>query len=307
MLSAPGDRQRGNRHAKVLGDGLQALRGFQGSLVDEPTRHALLPFVAVVQVAGEARTFRQHRRIVFARQHTATQGRIWQQTHAFLPTHLGEFTLAATVDQREVVLHCVEALQAMFLGLPEVLHQAPAGFVAASDSPHLTLLHEVREHLQNVFLPGSMIRPMGLIQVDVIRLQPPQAVLIGPHDLATIQGREAIAHGRTEPAMTWPRDLGCQDDFTTRFRLQPAAHDFLRDAKLLCTRRHRIHLCRVEEVDASVHGAIHHGERSLLIGLQAEGHGAHANVRHHKAAASQSSASHKVVTLEGLGRVARHW
>jgi hypothetical protein len=106
-----------------------------------------------------------------------------------------------------------------------------------------------------------------LVQVDVIGLEPSQAVLTGPPDVV---GREttlvrALAHLVVH--------LGRQHDpLAPRAALrQPAPDDLLGDA---LAELPAIHIGGVEEVDPQLQRLIHNRKAVGLAGLRAEVHGA---------------------------------
>ena len=181
----------------------------------------------------------------------------------------------------------------MLLGFPEVFHHAPARFIAGAPGADLPLVDEHRQSGQRLFLLHAVIRPVGLVEVNVVRLQTAEAILAGLEDLTTIQGRETTADWRAKPAVARPSDLCGQNDLAASLPTQPAAHDLLGDAKFFGAGRHGIHLRRIEEVDPRLQSAVHDREGGLFIGLKAEGHGSHADVRDDDASAAEAIAFHK--------------
>ena len=292
MLPAPGHRQGGETDAEVAGHLGEPGGCGQGAVVDEAAGHALLALAAAGQVVGEARSGRPGAAVVLAGEHAAAQRRVGQQADPLHAADLRQFVLAAAVDQGKVVLDAVEAGQAVLFRGPEVLHEAPGGFVAAADGPHLALLHQAGQRLQSVLLAHAVVGPVGLVEVDVVGLQPAQAGLAGLDDLAAVQGGEAAAHRRAEPAVARAGDLGGQDDFIPAAGLQPAADDGFGDPAGFGTGRHRVDFGGVQEVDASLPGPVQDGQGGGFVGLQAERHGSQADVGDHQAAASEASALH---------------
>jgi hypothetical protein len=94
------------------------------------------------------------------------------------------------------------------------------------------------------------------------------------------------------------------DDLAPIAAFEPAADDLLGHAEEFGARRHGIHLRGVKEVDPGVDGAVHDGKGRLFIGLEAEGHGSHADVRDDDAGAAEAVAFHKSSMLE---RVTASW
>ena len=128
-------------------------------------------------------------------------------------------------------------------------------------------------------------RPVQLVEVDVIGLQPLQRTVDGGADVGAVHGRRAAAN----PVEIARRagDLGRDHDLLAPLALQPAPDDAFRHAESPGARRHGVHLGGVEEIDAG-------GERVVKLvvgigfaGLLAEGHGAEADVGNDQLAAAE--------------------
>ena len=153
----------------------------------------------------------------------------------------------------------------MLLSLPKIFHQPPRRFITRPDRAHLAPFHQTGKCFKNVLLSCAVVGPVGLIQIQIVRLQPSQGVLTRPSDLSPIQRCQAMPNLRPEPTMTRPCDLRRQNDpVTTPSRLQPLAHNLLRHSKQFRARWHRIHLCCIKKVDTCLHRPIHHRERLRL-------------------------------------------
>ncbi|MET3917703.1 hypothetical protein ABID97_004485 [Variovorax sp. OAS795] len=70
--------------------------------------------------------------------------------------------------------------------------------------------------------------------------------------------------------------------------LQPAADDFLGAAGGFDSAAERVHVGRVEKVDAAFGGLVQDAVRHRLVGLQAECHGAERKPRHGEARAAEA-------------------
>ena len=100
-------------------------------------------------------------------------------------------------------------------------------------------------------------------------------------DVATVEVRPIVAdpvHRRG------PCHLGGQNDpVPVPPRSEPCADDFLGPTIGLGTGRDRIHLCRVDEIDAVIQRVIHLRVSVGLVVLLAERHGAEADGAHFQA------------------------
>ena len=121
---------------------------------------------------------------------------------------------------------------------------------------------------------GGARRPVDLVQVDVVGLEP------GQRGIAGSQHAGAIELGPAAHVIHLPRpgDLGRQHDVLPLAGLgEPGADDLFGAAVGFSLRRHRIHLGGVEEVDALAHRVIHLLVAFGLAVLLAPGHGAEAD------------------------------
>ena len=132
------------------------------------------------------------------------------------------------------------------------------------------------------------VRPVDLVEVDDIGLQPLQAGVAGLRDLGRREVGAAVAH--PVHVARGSGHLGRQHDALAHSGAarEPVADDGLGGAVGLAPRRHRVHLGRVDEVDAAGHGVVQQGMGFGLGHLFAKGHGAQANFRDFQAAAAHA-------------------
>jgi hypothetical protein len=168
--------------------------------------------------------------------------------------------------------------------------------------PDLAGLHEFAQDLQRLFerRPGLLrrvhihqspehvdaaLRPMQLVEVDVIGAQAFQAGLDRGRDVAPIHAIDA-APDRGE-AFVRADHLGRDDNpIAPASRLQPRADHALGHAEGFVLGRHRIGLGGVPEIDPVVDRVIHLAMGVGLGVLHAPGHGSQANDAHLEIAAA---------------------
>ena len=150
--------------------------------------------------------------------------------------------LDAPHEDRVRRLLAPEPLAAPPLGHPLRLDDLLGGVGGAADHPDLALVDEVGQRAERVVDVGRRVGPVGLVEVDVVGVEPAQAVLHLAHDPAA--GRPAVvrvlAHRRHE--------LGGQHHLVAP-ALQRLADDLLRLAA-------GVHVGGVDEVDAAVEGGV---------------------------------------------------
>ena len=109
-----------------------------------------------------------------------------------------------------------------------------------------------------------MVREVEIENVQIVRMQPPEAVLHGiPNSLGTQTGAQAL-HGAA--------GLGSQHH-PVPLALQGLAQDSLAFAA-------GVDIGSVQEVYASVQSTVYNAEALRFIGLAAEGHGSQAHGRY---------------------------
>jgi len=122
------------------------------------------------------------------------------------------------------------------------------------------------------------VRPVQVVQVEIIGLQPPQAVVDraqdgGPRKPGLVRAR---AHLR--------RNLAGQNDAVAP-PLQRLAQDDFRGALVVQVRR-------IEEVHPALQAAVDHGERRGLVRLPAKGHRAETHARDSQVGFAQDASLH---------------
>ncbi|MNS93198.1 hypothetical protein D3C72_1273560 [compost metagenome] len=252
-----------------------------------------------VAVAGEARIHRQAcaGRLgaiqVLAAEHAHRQRRIGQKAHAFVMGEFRQADLEHAVQQAVGVLDRRDARQVLVFGVAQELADAPRRLVGHADVADLAGAHEILQHGQRfldrdgvlVLDPGIVqltegsrgaVRPMELVQIQVVRLQAFQAgvqrlgqVLAVQEGLAVadVAGTLGIAHGA--------RHLAGQHDVLATLALgQPGADVGFRQALRFGLGRHRVHFGHVDQIDAALQRVVQLLVRFGFGVLLAPGHGA---------------------------------
>jgi hypothetical protein len=125
---------------------------------------------------------------------------------------------------------------------------------------------------------------VGLVEIDHVRLEAPQARLDGALDVKAREARVVRARAHATAALG-----GEEDAVALPPRLEPAPDDLLGASDALGPPCERVDVRRVEEVDAPLEGAIEDREGRGLVALMAEGHGTEAERGHPQARASEGS------------------
>jgi hypothetical protein len=127
-----------------------------------------------------------------------------------------------------------------------------------TDVVGLARVHDVGERLHRLLERRAHVVPVGLVEVDVVGLQPAQRAVDGLHDVLA-----------GEAAVVWP---GAGRPVDLREDLQPfAALALERAAEHRLGAGARVHVGGVEGGDAHVEGGPHARERGLLLDLGAVG------------------------------------
>ena len=122
---------------------------------------------------------------------------------------------------------------------------------------------------------GAAVRPVHLVQIDIIRLQALQAVFTG---LADVFPGQPGATTQVAQAITGACHLaGNHQVIPLAPAGQPVAQIGFGQALGFSPGRHRVHLGGVDKVDAGAGGVVQLLKRFLLGILFAPGHGAQAN------------------------------
>ena len=294
MLLRPCHRERHGIEPVFGGDGGEAFGRGQRLFIDEAAAHLrLAPFHG--EIAREARAFGPGAAVVLARQHTTRDRRIGDQADAFLAADLRQLILEAAVVEAEVVLDRLVAGRAQLFGGGDRLHQAPARLVRTAGDADFPGAHQFVEHVHGFLVRGVMVGPVGLVEVDVVGLELGQAGFDGGHDVAAIERGHAGAQGAAEPDVAGAGNLGCHDDGVARLGLHPAADDFLGAADPLGVGRHGVAFGGIVEVDAGIEAFVENAEGFGFVGLAAEGHRAHADVRDDDGRSAETAVLHGAI------------
>ncbi len=164
--------------------------------------------------------------------------------------HLG---LDAAVEDRVGRLLGAEPFQAAPLGDPLGLDDVGGGHRRRADRADLAAVDQVRERGQRLLDVGVGVRPVDLVQVDVVGLQAAQRVLDLGHDpapgVASLVG--IVAHRR--------RTLGREDDVVAA-PLERLADDLFGLAA-------GVHVGGVDEVDPRVQRLVDDADRVVMVGV----------------------------------------
>ena len=182
------------------------------------------------------------------------------------------------VEQRVVRLLGSEALQPAPLGRPLRLDHLRCRHVGRPDRPHLPAAHKVSQRRKGLFDIGLRVRTVHLVQVEMVGPQPTQGVLDGCHDPAP--GATLVVRLVADR----PGELRSEHDIVPP-TLEGASENLLRVAvRIRC----------VDEVDAGVEGARHHGIHLALVAVaeRAEHHCAEREGRNANTSAAERAVVH---------------
>jgi len=186
------------------------------------------------------------------------------------------------------VLRRNQAGQVLGAGGPLGVGNLPAGKVALADVAHLALFDQVVQGLQRLDDRCLGIGPMELVQIDVVRLQPPQAGFGGFDDVpprgATLVGRFAHGHGEFRG-----------DDHVVAATAEAFADEFLGLAQA-------VHVGGVEQRNALLERAIEDSTRLVEVDPSAKVVGTQADLRNQEPGAPQPPIVHSACALFFLQR-----
>jgi hypothetical protein len=204
---------------------------------------------------------------------------------------VGQVVEALLADQAHEVLLACELLGG---------RDVPAGEVAAADVEHLALADELFHRLPDLFPRRRPVDVVHLVEVDVVGLQPAQAVLAGLADV--VGGEVPVVRAGAHRLV----DLGRENDPLPAPALgEPAADDLLRGAEaLLHVRglRAAVDVGGVEEVDALFERLVHDREAGRLVGDPAEVHRPEREPADLQARASEVRVLHRMLVVRAHGR-----
>ena len=215
---------------------------------------------------------------VLPREDAPGQRAVADHADALVPAERQQLHLDHAIDQVVARLDAVEPHHVSPVTQPERPRQLPGGEVAAAQVAHLTPPHQVIQRVERLFQWGRGIPGMDLIQVDIVRLQAPQAGL----DL--LEDRRAGEPLSVRPLSHPAPDLGRQDHSVAP-AVQGLADDLLAAAAAVDVRG-------VQKVDPRVERAVDHTQGEGLVGLIAEGHAAQAQLRDFDAGAAHAAVVH---------------
>ena len=153
---------------------------------------------------------------------------------------------------------------------------------------HLALVDEVIEGSHGLFDGGLEVHVVGLVEVDVVRVEAAQAGIDGVHDVTPAQ---ALVVGQLAHLAA---ALGGQDDVVAFARLlQPGADHFLGTPGPAAFGPGRVHVRRVDEVAPFVHEQIQHALGFGIVGVPTESGRAETDLRYLQARGSQSGVFHQ--------------
>ena len=215
--------------------------------------------LVVVQFIAEWRVVLVPRRRIVApprtlpRQQPARQRGPRDHAEPLLHAEWHHLALLFPVHQVVVVLHGHEARPSVPLRDRQHLHQLPRVHRAGPQVEHLPLAHQLVQRGERLLDRRVRVRPVDLVEVDPLHPEPPQRGLARLDDV--LPGQPAPVRPRSHPHL----HLGGDDRLVTRGELaHPLAGDLLAHAE-------RIHVRRVEEVDAELDGAPEEGPGLVLF------------------------------------------
>ena len=226
--------------------------------------------------------------MIFAGQEAGSQRAVGDHADPLLLTQWLQLAFElGPVDQAVVRLDRVVARQTVLVAGPQCLGQPPCRIVGAADIAHLALLHQIVQRAHGLVDGRAGVIEVGLVEVDVVGVQPAQAVLHGCHDVAAAQ---SLAVGAVPHAAA---NLGGQHDLAAVAAcLHPAADDCLRHAAGVAINPAGVNVGSVDEVAAGLHKGIHHLKRGWLVGRPAPLHSAETKFTDLEAGAAQIAIVH---------------
>ena len=230
---------------------------------------------------------------ILAREHAEGQRGVREQTNLFTAGNFRHSHLKRAVEQVIGVLDADHPGPVMLPGQPEVFVRSPWGFVGDSYVADFAFFDQLRQCAQCLFNGGRLlvhtvpvpqlakeigvtIRPVHLIEVDIIGLEPAQTVFTGLTNMVPGQAR---AIPEVTQSITRPRHFGSNHQIVATAPLrQPVAQIAFREALGFSPRGHRVHLRGIDEINALGGGQVQLLKRLLFGILLAPGHGAQANL-----------------------------
>lgn len=113
---------------------------------------------------------------VFPGQDTASQREIRDNAYALIKTKRNKFVLGCSIGKRVAGLRGNIPRVSSHFADAEGLHQLPGGVVGGANVAHFAGRNHVIQRAQCFIQRGMRVKGMDLVQIDIIRLQTPQAV-----------------------------------------------------------------------------------------------------------------------------------
>ena len=210
-------------------------------------------------------------------------GAVGDDRQALLANQLGQLPLEVRALQQAVLgLHALEARQIELVRHPQGLAEPPGREIRAPHVPDLALAHQV-VHGAKRFLDGGVgVHGVGLVEIDEVRIEPPEAGVGRVHDVAPAQTPVVgqVAHRAAA--------LGGQDHLVALARgFEPRTDHLLGAAGPAPLDPGRVVIGRIDEAAARLDEEVQHLRGFLIVGVPPEGGGAKADLRDLQAGGSQ--------------------
>ena len=191
----PGNRRLSNRRIVRVANFLQLIHRAKPLFIHVAAAHAI----------GPGRVGHGRVAAVFAGEETGRQRAVRNHANALIQAKRLQFPLKfGPMHQAVMGLQAVKARQILHVADPERFGQQPGGIVGAADVAHHAGAHQIVERGQRFIQRRFLVRPMDLVQVDVISLQPIQT---GFHGIQNVLARKTLIVGAVCPsgrALWWP-------------------------------------------------------------------------------------------------------
>ena len=206
----------------------------------------------------------------------------------------------------------------------QVCHHAPGGFVGKSIGADFSGLDEFvqrgdgfcqwgevgrviqRAHAEAAEVIDAPLRPVQLVEVEVVGVQAGERGVAGGVDLRAGEARTAANVVLAVIAARGAGDFAGEDDVIAfAAALQPTAEVLFGAGVGLAPRRHGVHFGGVDEVHAPLKGVIELCVRLGLAVLLAEGHGAKADDADVNAGLAKFAVLHGVLRKSAYLTIAR--
>ena len=232
----------------------------------------------VYGIVGKARVGRRRSRPVLSGEQPARDGVVDRHRHRMRPEERDELGLEPARDGVEYVLGDDGRNEAALVAGGEDVRHLPGRVVADAHVAHLAASHQAGHRVKRLLDIRVVIGGVHVVDVDVVGIQPLQALLHRGKDVA------AAETGVVRVLAHLPAHLGGEDD-----PLAPALERLADDPLAFAL---HVDIGCVEEIDALSNGVVHDREAVRLAGLFPEHHGAEADARHPKGCSGQFPVFH---------------